>query len=102
MKKEPKKLPGFLDGLPGRSYMIMIIAGVYLAYLGYQLCHGILTGESSGIGFLIGGVIFVIVGIGMAIVGIYGSSLSAKQTSEEETKVEDAEEALSEAEDAED
>ena len=84
MKKDQDKLPGFLSGLPSRSYMLMMAAGLYLAYTGYQLCHGIMTGESSGIGFLIGGIAFVLIGAAMVIVGIYGISVNAKAEKEAE------------------
>lgn len=102
MEKKPNKLPGFLNGLPSRSYMLMMAAGLYLAYTGYQLCHGIMTGESSGVGFLIGGIAFILIGAAMVLIGIYGVTVNGKQeageTSEEDSEADSQEDSKADPE----
>lgn len=44
------------------SYGMRAVVGVYLFYLAYQLIGGHLSGESSGVLFLVAGIAFIAVG----------------------------------------
>ena len=48
----------------------MLIAGLYLAYLGWGLCKGYIDkAEGSGIGFFCAGAAFILLGVFMAFAG---------------------------------
>ena len=64
-------------GMPLRSSIIMLLAGLYLLYTGYRLCRDVLNGvNGSNWGFFAAGVGFLIVGVVMLIVG--GRDLAKK------------------------
>lgn len=78
--EEPKE-----QGMPMRSSIIMLLAGAYLLYTGYQLCKNVLDGvEGSGWGFFAAGVGFLIVGIVMLVVG--GRDLMKKDKAKREAQ----------------
>lgn len=73
------------QGTPIRSSVIMLLAGVYLLYTGYQLCKNVLDGvEGSGWGFFAAGVGFLIVGVVMLVVG--GRDLMKKDKAKREAQ----------------
>ena len=52
------------SAMPMRTCLVMILAGVYVAYLGVSLCQNVINGaEGSSPGFMVAGVAFVINGI---------------------------------------
>ena len=58
------------QGMPVRSYILMIMAGVYLVYTGYKLCKNVIDGvDGGGWGFMAAGIGFLVVGVVMLIVG---------------------------------
>lgn len=64
----PEKSP-----LPTRSYMLQVLAGIYLLWTGYRLCKNVLDGaEGGGIGFFLAGVAFLIIGAGVGFNGLRG------------------------------
>lgn len=53
-----------------RNPMLMILAGAYLLYTGYQLCKNVLDGvEGAKWGFFAAGVGFLVIGAGMIFFG---------------------------------
>ena len=49
---------------PTRSYVIRILAGLYLLYTGFQLCRGVLNGEEgAGWGFMAAGIAFLVIAV---------------------------------------
>ncbi|MDO4276940.1 MAG: hypothetical protein Q4D16_25040 [Eubacteriales bacterium] len=57
-------------GLPTRSLMLMVLAGIYLLYTGYRLCKNVIDGvEGASIGFMLAGIAFFIIGAGMLFIG---------------------------------
>ena len=47
------------SAMPMRTCLVMILAGVYVAYLGVSLCQNVINGaEGSSPGFMVAGVIF--------------------------------------------
>ena len=59
----------FQGGLPMRSCILMLLAGLYLLYTGYKLCQNVLTGvEGGNWGFFAAGVGFLIVGAVMLFI----------------------------------
>lgn len=72
-------------GLPMRSCILMIMAGIYLIYTGYRLCRNVLDGVEGGSwGFMAAGVVFCVVGIGMLVVGGKGFMRNEKEKKEAE------------------
>lgn len=58
-------------GMPLRSSIIMLLAGLYLLYTGYRLCQDVLNGvNGSSWGFFAAGVGFLVVGVVMLVVGV--------------------------------
>ena len=56
-------------GLPMRSCVLMLLAGLYLLYTGYKLCQNVLNGvEGGNWGFFAAGVGFLIVGAVMLFI----------------------------------
>lgn len=52
------------NNTPTRSYIIRILAGLYLLYTGYKLCEGVLKGEEgSGWGFMAAGIVFLVIAV---------------------------------------
>jgi uncharacterized membrane protein len=93
---DDKKKNGFFDGIPFRSCVLMLLAGVYLVYTGYRLCQNVLNGvEGGSTGFMVAGVIFIICGIAMAVIGARGMIIEEKRKNSEEDS---AEKSASEAE----
>lgn len=84
--KETKKQSGFrayADNLPVRTCMVMVLAGIYIMYLGYSLCSNVLKGtEGGGPGFMAVGIIFIVIAAGMLIIGIRGVMLDHKRQQE--------------------
>lgn len=70
--------------LPTRSYVVMAIAGAYVAYLGFSLCKGVLDGaEGSNPGFMIAGIVFMILGAAFVVNGGKGYMKNSKEKKEE-------------------
>lgn len=68
----PRKggLTGWMDSINSRSAIVMLIAGLYLAYLGWGLCKGYIDkAEGSGIGFFCVGAAFILIGVFMLFAG---------------------------------
>ena len=61
-------LVSWMDSLDSRRTIIFLIAGLYLAYLGYSLAKSVLSGE-AGAGFMAGGIFFIVVGLFLAFAG---------------------------------
>ena len=71
------------SGVPLRTYLIMILAGAYVAYLGVSLCQGVMKGaEGSSPGFMVAGVVFIVLGVIFVINGIRGSIKAGKMQKE--------------------
>ena len=71
-QNSPRKggLTGWMDSINSRSAIVMLIAGLYLAYLGWGLCKGYIDkAEGSGIGFFCAGAAFILIGVFMAFAG---------------------------------
>lgn len=50
------------NNVPTRSYIIRILAGLYLLYTGFQLCKGVLNGEEgANAGFMAAGIAFLVI-----------------------------------------
>ena len=65
--------------MPMRTCLVMILAGVYVAYLGVSLCQNVINGaEGSSPGFMVAGVIFIVLGVAFVINGIRGSIKAGK------------------------
>lgn len=72
------------SGVPLRTYLIMILAGAYVAYLGVSLCQGVMKGaEGSSPGFMVAGVVFIVLGVIFVINGIRGSLKVSKAQKEQ-------------------
>ena len=85
---------GRKDGtVPGRSLMLMLLAGLYLVYTGYTLCKNVLDGaEGSGWGFFAAGAIFIVFGAGMLIQALKGYNARARADREAQAEEETPEE----------
>ena len=71
-QNSPQKrgLAGWMDSINSRSAIVMLIAGLYLAYLGWGLCKGYIDkAEGSRIGFFCAGAAFILIGVFMAFAG---------------------------------
>ena len=78
------------SGVPLRTYLIMILAGAYVAYLGVSLCQGVMKGaEGSSPGFMVAGVVFIVLGVIFVINGIRGS-LKVSKAQKEQANAENA------------
>ena len=67
------------SAMPMRTCQVMILAGVYVAYLGVSLCQNVINGaEGSSPGFMVAGVIFIVLGVAFVINGIRGSIKAGK------------------------
>ncbi len=72
-------------GMPTRTCIMMILAGLYLLYTGYKLCSDVLSGVEGGSwGFAVAGVGFFIVGAGMLVIG--GKNFLKKQKEKQEAE----------------
>lgn len=81
---QKSKIKEIIDGIPMRSCMIMSLAGLYVAYLGYKLCKNVVDGvEGGGPGFLAAGIAFLIVGVLFLAVGARGAVLGSRRQQEE-------------------
>ncbi len=86
---EEKKKSEKNGSIPMRTYVIMILAGAYVAYLGFSLCQGVIKGEEgSSVGFLAAGIIFIVLGAVFLIRGIKGSLKLSKEKQAEEAEAE--------------
>ena len=71
------------QGMPVRSYILMIMAGVYLVYTGYRLCASVISGEeNSSVGFLAAGGIFAVIGAVLLIMAIRNLAKAGAQKHE--------------------
>ena len=71
---EKQKARNGKSAMPMRTCLVMILAGVYVAYLGVSLCQNVINGaEGSSPGFMVAGVIFIVLGVVFVINGIRGS-----------------------------
>lgn len=74
-------------GLPTRSCILMIAAGLYLLYTGYRLCENVLKGVDGGSwGFFAAGAGFFIVGAVILAVGVKNLIKKEKEKRESEEK----------------
>ena len=76
-----------------RTYVIMALAGVYVAYLGYSLCSSVIKGaEGSSPGFMVAGIVFLVLGVVFVINGLKGYFKMTKlpKYPEERERAEDA------------
>lgn len=81
------------SGVPLRTYLIMILAGAYVAYLGVSLCQGVMNGaEGSSPGFMVAGVVFIVLGAVFVINGIRGS-LKVSKAQKEQANAENTQQA---------
>mgnify|MGYP003281903259 FL=1 len=75
---------------PNRSYVLHILAGLYLLYTGYQLCKGVLTGEEGASwGFMVAGILFLVIAVILLFnggKGIYAKNKAQKEETEIEKK----------------
>ena len=65
------------------SYVFRMLAGAYLAYIGYSLIKKTLADGQASIGFLISGVLFAVLGLCCCVTGFLASR-RADQTSLDE------------------
>lgn len=80
------------QGLPGRSYVFMLLAGAYLIYTGVRLCKDVLEGKGGASwGFFVAGAVFVIIGAGMLFVGGRGTLRKDQEKKETEDVQEEPE-----------
>ena len=78
--------------LPTRSYVVMALAGAYVAYLGFSLCKGVLDGaEGSNPGFMVAGIVFMILGAVFVVNGGKGYMKNSKEKKEVEASQEGTE-----------
>ncbi|MBQ8306367.1 MAG: hypothetical protein IJX90_09155 [Blautia sp.] len=84
-------LVGWMNSVPRRSCILFLVAGLYVAYMGYQLCSNVLKGEegASPVFFVVGAA-FILIGVFLAFVGGRGmireDNLRKQQQKEEEEK----------------
>ena len=65
---EKQKARNGKSAMPMRTCLVMILAGVYVAYLGVSLCQNVINGaEGSSPGFMVAGVIFIVLGVAFVI-----------------------------------
>lgn len=80
---EKQKARNGKSAMPMRTCLVMILAGVYVAYLGVSLCQNVINGaEGSSPGFMVAGVIFIVLGVAFVINGIRGSIKAGKMQNE--------------------
>ena len=80
---EKQKVRNGKSAMPMRTCLVMILAGVYVAYLGVSLCQNVINGaEGSSPGFMVAGVIFIVLGVAFVINGIRGSIKAGKMQNE--------------------
>ena len=76
---EKQKARNGKSAMPMRTCLVMILAVVYVAYLGVSLCQNVINGaEGSSPGFMVAGVIFIVLGVAFVINGIRGSIKAGK------------------------
>lgn len=74
--------------LPTRSYVVMALAGAYVAYLGFSLCKSVLDGvEGSNPGFMVAGIVFMVLGAAFVVNGGKGYMKNSKEKKEEDAQV---------------
>ena len=60
-------------GMPTRSLMLWVLAGIYLIYTGYRLCKNVIDGvEGASIGFMLSGIVFLVIGGALLFFGVRG------------------------------
>ena len=73
------------SGVPMRTYLIMILAGVYVAYLGVSLCQNVIKGaEGSSPGFMVAGIVFIVLGVVFVVSGLRNSMKLSRAKKEQE------------------
>lgn len=78
---------------PVRSMILWLLAGVYLLYIGYNLCKGALNGEEgAGWGFFVAGVAFIIIGVVLLFFAIrnYNAKIKADQAAETAARLQES------------
>ena len=76
---EKQKARNGKSAMPMRTCLVMILAGVYVAYLGVSLCQNVINGaEGSSPGSMDAGVFFIVLGVAFVINGIRGSIKAGK------------------------
>ena len=84
------------SNLSRRSMILYIIAGAYLAYLGYKLINSVIQGEQGASPiFILAGIAFIAIGVGLLFLGgrSYLRSEKQRRLEEEEQRAEEAAEA---------
>ncbi len=84
-KDQPPKagLTAFIDGINPRSALLMLIAGLYVVYLGFNLCKGyIAKEEGTSLGFFFAGALFILLGGFFAYAGGKASMKAQKEKKE--------------------
>ena len=85
--------------LPTRSYVVMALAGAYVAYLGFSLCKSVLDGvEGSNPGFMVAGIVFMVLGAAFVVNGGKGYMKNSKEKKEEDVSESEAAEEKSSGE----
>lgn len=73
--------------VPMRTYVIMALAGIYVAYLGYSLCSSVIKGaDGSSPGFMVAGIVFLVLGVVFVLNGIKGYVKITKAQKEQTDK----------------
>ena len=81
---EKQKARNGKSAMPMRTCLVMILAGVYVAYLGVSLCQNVINGaEGSSPGFMVAGVIFIVLGVAFVINGIIKAGKIQKESNAE-------------------
>lgn len=90
--KDEEQKNGQPEKMPSRSYVLWVLAGLYLLYTGYSLCQGVIRGqEGSGPIFLIAGIVFLVIGAYLTIKGAKNLWFRDKEKSSGGEKTEDTE-----------
>lgn len=75
------------QGMPTRSFVLMLLAGVYLLYTGYKLCESVLTGaDGASWGFFAAGIAFLVIGAVMLFVGGKNAMRKSRERKAEEER----------------
>ena len=95
---EETREPGFvgwMNSVPRRSCILFLIAGLYLAYMGYQLCSNVIKGvDGANPGFFAAGAAFILIGVFLAFVG--GRGMIREDNLRKQQEREEAEKAAAE------
>ena len=90
---EKQKARNGKSAMPMRTCLVMILAGVYVAYLGVSLCQNVINGaEGSSPGFMVAGGIFIVLGVAFVIRGsIKAGKIQKESNAESEAQASETE-----------